>query len=378
MTSELINILGVISLIVGALALILGLVQSWEAKKQTKRLKAHSDALGLITDSLSTRYIGQFPDYLVSVTNLIESAKSELNIIKGNPTPAYFSDPTLWVNYSQAIERKSHSGIAVNMICMTEHQRKDRLAQQFPTSKEKWDDWIKNNHSKVSHFLKFGYSKTKPEDLNFKVFLDLLLSTQTKMLNESFKSKGVEVLEIDQVMPVQVWIADRKQAVFSIQALPTNTISHGFYTSDPRIVSALHLMTELFTNKQINDMNIHSRIDTIIVTKDLNKSISLYRDEIGLEMRLLSNPVAIFKYDYISIYVYLDSFFREQFGIASEEVIGNGMLSIEINSKDYFNTLKSKLNTKSESYNVLSQSEFKIAIRDFNNLVTEFWVNNND
>lgn len=249
MTIEWINTIGGISLVVGIAAFILGGIQSWEARKQTKRLKIHSDALILIANSLSTRYIGQFPDYLNTVTSIIEEAKSELNIIKGNPTPAYFSEPSLWINYSQAIERKSHSGISVNIICMGEKQRKIRLAQQFPTSKERWEEWLKINETKLIHFLKFGHPNVKIAELDCNKFLELLLATQTKMLNDSFKMKGVDVLEFDQVMPVQVWISDRKQAVFSIQTLPTNTISHGFFTTDQRIVSALYQMTELFTDK---------------------------------------------------------------------------------------------------------------------------------
>lgn len=125
-------------------------------------------------------------------------------------------------------------------------------------------------------------------------------------------------------------------------------------------------------------MDFHSRIDTIIVTNDLNKSIELYRDVIGLEMRQLSNPVAIFKYDYISIYVYLDAFFKRQFGIDPENVIGNGMLSIQINSEDYFNLLKIKLSSISDNFILVNLLKNSIIIRDFNNLVVEFWVNKHE
>jgi hypothetical protein len=366
------SIIGLISFIVGVIALIVSLIQSFQSNKQTKRLQEHSSALGLIADSLTTRYIGPFPQYLPSVINLLETAVTEIKIVKGNPTPAYFTDPLLWINYSQSIERKTHSGVAVSIICMGENQRKIRLAQQFPTTTEKWNEWIKKNDSKVEHFLKFGFPNINIQELNYSKFLDLLLTIQSKMLLDSFKLKGVEVTEIDQLVPVQVWISDKKQAVFSIQTLPTNAASHGFITSDPRIVSALYEMTELFSSQKLNTMDIQSRIDTIIVTEDLEKSISLYRDLIGLQMRLLSNPVAIFKYDYASLYVYQDSFFKDQFGI--KQNVTNGMISIEISSRENFKALKLKLTSAPTNYQIILQSENKLAIHDFNNLIIEFWV----
>jgi len=238
------NWLGQMSLVLAVLALAFAWFQTREARKQTKRLQNHSEALVLITESLSTRYLGPFPDYLTVVNEIIKSTRNELHIINGNPTPAYFSAPSLWVDYIQAIERKVRSGISVRLICMGESLRRQRLEQQFPSSKQEWEGWLAENQSKVNEFLRFRSSGTKQQELDYARFLDLLEATQRDLLKEKFS--GVEVSEVDQLVSVQVWIADKAQAVFAIQTSSTNALSHGLYTSDPRFVNALGAMIELY------------------------------------------------------------------------------------------------------------------------------------
>lgn len=241
---------GQATLWLAVLALVLACFQTWEARKQSTRLKAHSDALVLITGSLSTRYLGKFPDYLPVVSDLVRSARIELRIVNGNPTPGYFSSPSTWLDYKQALEKKVRSGVVVSLICMNDRQRRQRLEQQFPTSQQGWDDWVIANCAKVVEFLKFRFPDTKLEELDYSKFLDLLQMTQRDILKDSFKLNGISVLEIDQTVLVQVWIADKERAVFSIQSLQANTLSHGLFTSDPLFVSALHSMIELYATQR--------------------------------------------------------------------------------------------------------------------------------
>ncbi len=239
-------LLGQVSLWLAIVALVLACFQSWEARKQTKRLQSHSSALVLITESLSTRYIGPFPDYLSSATEIINSSHRELQIIVGNPAPAYFSSPSAWMDYTQAVERKARSGVAVRLVCMGEAQRRRRLEQQFPTSQSQWETWIVDKQAEVSEFLRFRYSETKLDELGYAELLNLLQTTQKDILRESFKFNGVKILEVDQIISIQAWIADKARAVFSIQTLASNSISHGLYTSDPLFVNALVSMIELY------------------------------------------------------------------------------------------------------------------------------------
>lgn len=365
--------MGVVSLFLGLIALAFSIYQTRESNKQSERLNKQSNSLSMITDSLSTKYIGEFPDYLSTITTLIEKAENEVRIIKTTPVQAYFTKPILWVNYSQALERKVRSGVSIKIICLDENGRKKRLQLQYLKPEEEWNIWKANNINKINEFIRYRHQNVNTELLKSKEFINLLMSTQNELIKESFILKGIEVTEINQIIPVQAWIIDASQAVFTIQTLPLQTVGHAFLTSDPRIVAALHQMTKYFTNETKKDYDMYTRIDNIVVTKDLDKSINLYKDFIELEMRSLSNPVLIFKYDFTSLYVYKDSFFKEQFGIDANSA--NGMISIELNSKDDLNTMKTKLKTKNELCEVFKESENRFFIKDFNNLIVEFWYN---
>ncbi len=375
MDSYWINFIGIISLVLGIIALGISFLQVSQANIQVKQLKMHSTALSTIAESLSTRYIGKFPEYLEIVTSLIEESRSEVKIIKTNPIQAYFTDFALWKKYCEAIESKLASGVSIKITTLTERQRKVRLRLQFPNTKPEWEIWKGNNIVKINSFLNLRYPSIKVEDVDYNKFVNLLADTQNNLIYENFKLKGIDLIEVDQPMHMQVWVSDEKQAVFTIQTLQAKSISHAFITSDARIVSALYIMCDLFAVQEPISINTHSRIDKIIVTKNLDKSIHFYRDIIGLEMRHISNPVAIFKYDYASIYIYQDSFFSEQFGINSELVQGGGMLSIEINYREYFNSLIDIFTNNSDNFTLLSKNKDQILIVDFNNLVIEFWIN---
>lgn len=151
------SLVGTVSLWLGIIALIIACIQFRDAHKQAKLMESQSNALGFVTQSLTTRYIGPFPEYLPQVADLIETAKVELRIITGNPVPAYFSAPNVFMNYSHAIERKVRSGVDVTMTCMDQSQRLKRLKLQFPTSQEAWEAWLPVHRGEVETFAKYRF-----------------------------------------------------------------------------------------------------------------------------------------------------------------------------------------------------------------------------
>ena len=175
--SKLDKSISMISLWVGIVALMVALIQSRESSKQTKHLQEQYASLTLIKESLSTRYLGQFPEYLFHLAKLIDSAKSDIHIIKGNPIPAYFSAPSIWMNYHHALERKSLEGIQINIICMDARQRDIRLIQQFPNSQQEWENWISpksKNLDLLNHFLKYNFPEIKLEELTSKFYFSII------------------------------------------------------------------------------------------------------------------------------------------------------------------------------------------------------------
>lgn len=241
------EIVGTAGVALTVIALILAGIQFLEARRQTSRLAEQSSALGFIAGSLSTRYLGPFPEYLSSVTDLVETAQQEVQILNGNPTPAYYTSPALWTRYSQAVQRKAQEGVLVSLVCMGESERRERLRLQFPTSDEAWIPWKAANSTRVEEFLKYRFRSINIQELGYEEMHRLLLQVQTDLLREAFEYQGVRVSQVDKLVPVQVWIVDDKSAVFAIQTSPSFAISHGLFTSDPQFVAALKAMIVLYS-----------------------------------------------------------------------------------------------------------------------------------
>jgi hypothetical protein len=242
--SQLVNILTLIGLALTIVAFALAIFQVMQARNQSRNLKGHEISLSAIAASLSTRYIGPFPDYLSTAIGLIDRAKSDLLIVNDNPVPAYFSAPLIWIDYRRAVDVKMHSGVSVTLISITDGQRLRRMRDQFATSPEEWPGWCDRNKSLIDFFLTQQYPDEASGAIDPNRFFTMLVETQKRLSADLFaRAKRIEV---DCIVTLQVWIADKREAVFSIETNAENSLSHGLYTSDPEFVAALYAMAELY------------------------------------------------------------------------------------------------------------------------------------
>jgi len=238
------NLLTVVGLALTLIAFLTAIYQVWQTISQSRRLTQHEQALGTIAESLSTRYLGPFPEYLPTVTSIVGRSKSDILIVNDNPTPAYFSAPLSWIEYRHAIATKMHSGVAVTLISLNDRQRLRRMQDQFTIDGAEWSAWCKSNSHLIQTFLAQQYPANAGEPLELARFLQMLVETQARLCAELFGPASR--IEIDSVVTLQVWIIDKREAVFSIETTNEHSLSHGLYTSDPKFVAALYAMAELY------------------------------------------------------------------------------------------------------------------------------------
>ena len=366
-----VNILDIITVIAFVLTVIafgISIFQSYQARQQTKQLESQTNDLKEILGGLSTRFVGTYPEYLDGVISLLGNATKEIKIICSIPTPHIFGNPAIWLKYEQTLEKQSYNNTDITFVTLTQSERKKRLEKEFFNTKNEWKNWMLSNRNRIENFVKRYFQDEKIDELTYDRFIHLLLEIQDRKLYEVYKSNGINVIEYENLLPIHIWIVDNKEAIFSIQNTSIGKENHGFRTLDQSLITALYKMIELFT------MTTHKRIDIIVVTKNLDKSVKFYRDIIGLEMRPLSNPVAIFKYDYASLYIYQETFFEEQFGIESNKISANGMLSIQITTAEEFKSIIDTINKNAETNcEILLSSDEKYIVKDFNNFVIEIW-----
>jgi hypothetical protein len=240
-----IQVVTAVGLALTIVAFLLAIFQVLQARSQSRNLQTHEVSLRAIAASLSTRYIGPFPDYLATAIALIDRAKSDLLIVNDNPVPAYFSAPLTWIDYRRAVDVRIHSGVSVTLISITDAQRLRRMRDQFKMSPEEWPDWLARNKALIDTFMVQQYpNEATSGDIDQDRFLEMLVETQKRLTADLFAH--AKRIEADAIVTLQVWIADKREAVFSIETNAENSLSHGLYTSDPEFVAALYAMAELY------------------------------------------------------------------------------------------------------------------------------------
>ena len=198
--------------------------------------------LQTIKQSLSTRYIGVFPEYYPKIIELIEGADNKIFIICDFPCYAGFSDRKNWLRYKHALERKAAEGKKIRLICFDETLRREVLQEQFFTANANWEEWkeIAANKMRLQALIA-SYPKESLEQLTKDRFLEMLEGEEKLALVDTFRK--AEVTETGISMPFYFWLIDERRAIFAIAGMGEE--EHGFSTIDQQLINAFTNMKEL-------------------------------------------------------------------------------------------------------------------------------------
>ncbi len=217
--------------ILAIVALILAVYQQQSARSQTKELKE-------IRLSLSTQYIGQFPDYIPNVVSLIQSAKTEVLIAYGQVTFGIFSYREKWLEYRTILEQKLHEEKTVDLLCLDERERRVHQIEQFALATKSWEEKLNDPQFKerLDTFAKH-YAPKQAENIDCEIFLSLLERQQKKALEDDFIT-AIKT-EVSSPFAMHFWIVDGSRAIFTVPNFAEGPTEFGFLTSDTRLIQAL-------------------------------------------------------------------------------------------------------------------------------------------
>ncbi len=223
----------IIALSLTVLALSFAAWQMYAASNQAKRIN-------LIHQSLTTRYLDCFPEFLSKTIDLINRSKSTLEIYVDVPGYSIFSNPDYFVRYKNSIEEKLIQGVKIDMVFLNAEKRRDSFNEIFPTKIEDWEEWKSKSSvkQKLEQFLNNQCNGESVENLTPEQLYLGLEKAYERVISSSFR--GVNINEIESPLSMHFWISDTKEAVFTIPSFNPNDVTQGFTTSDPRLISALH------------------------------------------------------------------------------------------------------------------------------------------
>ena len=147
----------------------------------------------LVRESLSTRFIGEFPDYLPELARVLDKAQSEIVIVCDFPSYGRFSKSEASLAYSHVIEKKIEAGVRVLFVCMTPEARMAFSRKQFfdkPPSDREWQAKrrMPKFQIKVQALLKRRNPEADLSALTFDAFVAMLEQDDLDALAKTFKS----------------------------------------------------------------------------------------------------------------------------------------------------------------------------------------------
>lgn len=236
----------IVGLVLAILALIVGMYHLKEINETVEKVDEvnkslagqiqKTDAtLSRVRDTLSTRYLSNFPVFLPDITELVRSAKESVVIFCDIPGYGVFSDPENAGRYFDQLEQKRRQpGFRLELTCMDDKSRHEYIVEQFRSFN--WQAWQQNQA--LRHRLEvFAASRdievralSTPENL-----IAEIEKANAETFQHTFLGKGVRT---PAQMPLYFWIADNRAAIFAVPALSADAIEYGFATSDKDLITA--------------------------------------------------------------------------------------------------------------------------------------------
>lgn len=201
----------------------------------------HVGDLHRVLHSMSTRYIGQFPEFLPELVKLMEDANRSSHIVVMCDLPSYghFSAADESATFRAIIDERGAQGATVDAMFLSAARRNGVLAVEFSGVGERWEEWKKDRkfRAKLQQFVERHRLPKTVDELSYAEF-QTHLSRVDKNALRRFTEHG-DVFELDAPMPIHFWIVGDRNAVFSIPSYTDGSSEHGFRTSDPQLIQAL-------------------------------------------------------------------------------------------------------------------------------------------
>lgn len=235
MTTE---IIGTAATTVTFIALALAVWQLRDARSQARSLTA-------IHRSLSTRYVGLFPEYLSQIADLIDSAKQSITVFCDFPAYGCFSNPEGWLLCRHAYERKLMSGVNVTLMSLSESARRALMTKYYGiewfTHKNASDGEFR---SKIEAYLAMNAGCIDGNDVTVEQLTAMFADEDRRALAATFSR--AQVVEISEYVPLYFWIVDNRQAMFAFPGYTDLSLEYGFSTTDQKLLTAFFEVVERY------------------------------------------------------------------------------------------------------------------------------------
>ncbi|WOK09207.1 hypothetical protein RT717_11220 [Imperialibacter roseus] len=246
--------LGVCGICVSIYALIDTSLDFQELKKNTDSLavlieevKASTENFSSVVSSVSTRYIGEFPNNMEDLEEMLRGSKKSLKIVVDVIGYGAFSRNDLYSTYHNILRDKINSDqIEVEILVYDDSTRIEAMREQFSSIQWNNPQLQKNLPGFKNYILTREWTEKKPDKErvdNLTSIEDLFLlinELNNDLIKELENIKpGDQVVTLSKRQDVFIWLVDGNKAIFSYLNYGFNDHEVSFYTQDENFIQVL-------------------------------------------------------------------------------------------------------------------------------------------
>jgi hypothetical protein len=248
-----------LGLILAVPALVYAVRQSLESKEALHELKQ-------VANSLSTRYLGDFPKYLSEIPIVVGRATTRLTICCAVPHHGFFTDWRKWEDFRTTFVKLARrpndqdEKPFVRCLFCTEVRRREFVQEQFSHLVEDEKAWREMKEKRSESIdIEHGGGGLTAEQLNTYSVSQLVndcVRNADIVLQDLYgrmsKSKQITISYSDFNPPVWMWVAESKytkEAVFVLGTRARDFNAQGFYTRDNELINGLSNLYEHYLDE---------------------------------------------------------------------------------------------------------------------------------
>lgn len=232
---------GLISILFGLYSIFSALKLSGEVKSQSSTLIEQSEKMKTITESLSTKFVDEFPNQMDTIIDYINLTKNKLLMVLDFPAYGCVSNPNGYVRFRNSLDKlMSLENIEVTLISYIKDKQLEQLQLQFDL--ENVEEQIREDHKKkiTSFAKKFNLEEIK----TYKQLFDELLKRNEELFNK-FKENSQKVYLTDLELTMFLWLIDEdKSGLFSFYTRGLNSNEVTFSTEDRNVLDHMKHLSE--------------------------------------------------------------------------------------------------------------------------------------
>jgi hypothetical protein len=238
------TILSTLSSIASICGLYYALRAVRESKEQTAKLAdlverqaTSQDALIHVSNSLTTRYAGMHPEYIIEVQKIVDGAKESILVMSSVSGFGLFSAVRGWEELRAGLMR-AKMRVPIALLTGSAKSIVERIQLQFASAYADWDSWLASddNGAMLTDFCRC-YGLTIPRTAQAKWLEHELIKINDEIRQTVYRGNHCAVTLTDDFLPVIAWIADGKRAIFAFSN--EHGKCPGFYTEDRYIIESL-------------------------------------------------------------------------------------------------------------------------------------------